>query len=180
MDLYIANTTKQNHVFIADIAGRGRTTRNIRAGQQIVLSGLSEQQADAIIKHHSRYGMRNRKDIGTYRDFVGLCYSDRPIQSEEIIDVVGHNDTFLDERSQQIREDAAVAAVHGAVEKTQTNINDLDLVIETRTLGEGGQQLDGVNQKVEVTANPEKLAEAERKGHKVLEPGRPGGSRARR
>lgn len=129
--LFIANPTKQNHVFMyfqpsvhdeyreETISGAPRrifvrygTPRrvlDIRAGGQISISGLDQHQVDGIVKQHKRYGMRSQKEF-EQGELSSLVYNiDTPVSLVHIEHGLKTRDDFLTDRSREIREDTAAA-----------------------------------------------------------------------
>lgn len=111
MKLFIANTTKQRHIFNFRVLETGNL-RNIPiapGGQEMVFSGSSDQ-IEAIIAHHSAYGLLDASKIDQARDFVGLAYSiDRPVSYGNIEKGIRDNDNFLNNDSFERRQVAAGA-----------------------------------------------------------------------
>ncbi len=120
--MYIANTTKQDHVFTYRVPDDESATMSrpraitIRAAAQVALpDNMNTPQIDAIIQQHGRYGMVDAKEIDRTKPFIGLCYSiDRPVSLDTIRHGLGHNDKVLVERGRKMREEAGVAAFQQA------------------------------------------------------------------
>ena len=110
-DLYIANTSKQDHDFVFDVPGGKRHhLRKIQAGGQIVLTNLEGDTIKTIIDHHAMYGMRDIKAIKNEKIFVGLCYSDHEITFDGLTSAIEHNMKNLEEEGDMLRTAASIAA----------------------------------------------------------------------
>ena len=113
MDLYIANTTKQNVAFYyrvpESVALREQT---IRVGSQERISGnLSTPDIDAIIAQHAPYGMVSADELDRVKGFVGLCYSvGKPIPAAKIERAMNENISVLIRRGKETREMGAIAS----------------------------------------------------------------------
>lgn len=111
--LYIANTSKQHHQFMYRLSAQQFPRPvDIRIGQQVRLE-LSREDIDKILHQHRRYGLRSVKELALNRDYVGLCYNiDAPVPLDNerlIFETFDHNDTVLNARADDRREEAAVA-----------------------------------------------------------------------
>ena len=93
MKLYIANTTKQRHIFTFRVLESGRLRQiPITHGSQMMVHEGSTEELNAIISHHAVYGLVDASKIDQNKDFIGLCYSidkrddtdDTPTVSETI------------------------------------------------------------------------------------------------
>jgi hypothetical protein len=105
--------------------------QHISAGQQIQIFGdMQPEEVKSIIEQHEQYGFIEASRIKGQRDFVGLCYSvDTPVKLDYIKLAFDLNDKVLDERGQEIRKAAAIAAdqyidqlTPGAVNNTRSSV----------------------------------------------------------
>jgi hypothetical protein len=105
--------------------------QHISAGQQIQIFGdMQPEEVKSIIEQHEQYGFIEASRIKGQRDFVGLCYSvDAPVKLDYIKLAFDLNDKVLDERGQEIRKAAAIAAdqyidqlTPGAVNNTRSSV----------------------------------------------------------
>lgn len=133
-NLYIANCSKQDQDFHYRTSRGGKTIiQLIRVGSQIKISGdLTGAQIAYIVQQHEKYGFANVKDIDRSKDFVGVCYDEKPISVEAIRHALSHNDLVLLQRGRKSREEAAVAA-HQTVQQQlegAANLEVLDVEIE--------------------------------------------------
>lgn len=121
MDLYIANTTKQHHIFfywmpegeashVATIAGQRIETpvqpklrrREIKAGRQVCIQNLTAGQIGAIVAQHAIYGIQNVKEMSRVHGYVGYSYNvDAPVPVDAMLSVFEMNDKAKDERARE-------------------------------------------------------------------------------
>jgi hypothetical protein len=174
-DLYIANCTKQNHVFAYRVPGEnGVKSLSIAIGQQSKLPGLSNAVAGAIIEANSRYGLIEVKEIDRTKPFIGMCYSlDAPVKIDVIIKAMKHNDEVLIQRGRETRQAAAVASnnlienhLHEANESNQLNADMRNF--EMTIVEEDPKNIKDSNDKVEEgitvnhSADPDKITQTKR------------------
>jgi len=112
--LYVANTTKQNHIFYyrdPDDLKRLRSLIIPMGGQMPVIRDQSMEYIHKVIEQHARYGMIPMgMAMRGPAQFVGLCYSiDDPVTKPAIEAALANNDTVLKERSDEMLEDSANA-----------------------------------------------------------------------
>jgi hypothetical protein len=96
MDLYVANSTRQDVVFHFRLPEKAKMYRlTLSSGRQDMIKDMSQNDVEAIVKHLERYGAVKRSGVrGKLKEFVGYIYSlDKPINedefhygSEEVID----------------------------------------------------------------------------------------------
>lgn len=112
MKLFIANTTKQRHVFTFRVLETGRLRQiPIEHGSQMAVLDGSTDEIEAVIKHHQVYGLIDASKIDQSRQFVGLCYSiDKPVSANIIEKTIRDNDDHLT-RNAHNRRQASVAAL---------------------------------------------------------------------
>jgi len=114
-DLYIGNATKQNMIFA--YAVRRETgelhvrSQPIPVGNQVKVSGnLSQDDIDAIIVQHAKYGMVPADTIDRARAFHGTCYSiGKPITAARLTYLIEYNMAQLVDQGIEIRRANAVA-----------------------------------------------------------------------
>lgn len=154
--LYIANTSKQKHLFIYRRAEATSTTPPIEIppGTQVMIGkNLSPEEVDSIIEHHGHYGMVNARDAARADNFVGLCYSiDKPISEENMELTYDHNDEILDAIAESNREKTAVAIsanLESALESTHSAVKVGRVEVEVTEEAKIGQP-QRVNAGVEV------------------------------
>ena len=107
--LFVANCTKQDHVFVYMLKGDMRPYRYpIRAGQQVEIpcrDGVAQQ----IIDQHKVYGMQEA--TGVARGFSGLAYRlNKQISLEAILIGFEQRDDEVNRRAQEAQKATAVAA----------------------------------------------------------------------
>lgn len=112
MKLFIANTTKQRHIFTFRVLETGRLRQiPIEHGSQMAVLDGSTDEIEAVIKHHQVYGLIDASKIDQSRQFVGLCYSiDKPVSANIIEKTIRDNDDHLT-RNAHNRRQASVAAL---------------------------------------------------------------------
>lgn len=118
--LFVANTTKQNHIFYyrdPDDLKRLRSMIIPMGGQMPIVRGVPMEYIHKIIEQHARYGLISageaRREPG---EFIGLCYSiDDPVTKPDLEAAFAHNDVILKERSEELLEESA-NAVAGQIE----------------------------------------------------------------
>jgi hypothetical protein len=114
--IYVANLTKQNHIFVYRHPDtNGIVPQNIAIGQQAIIGNTNwkPEQAAKIVAQHERYGLREVNSISRKRGFIGLCYSfDRPIELEQFAQMMEGNDEALNQRASERREELATMIKH--------------------------------------------------------------------
>lgn len=113
MQMYIGNAT--NHIlnFIYRIPGQTRSrTLEIPIGSQVNLpDDLKTDEVDAIIKHHSIYGLASANEVASVKDYTGTIFSlGKPIPAMRIEELMLMNRDQLIDLGKQIREDACIAS----------------------------------------------------------------------
>ena len=122
MKLYVANTTKQRHIFSFRVleTGRLRQIPIAHGSQMLVLDNASREEIDAVIQHHQVYGLVDSSKIDQSKSFVGLCYSvDKPVSASVIEKTIRDNDDHLT-RSSHGRRQASVAALDSSLRESGT------------------------------------------------------------
>lgn len=121
MKLYIANTTKQRHIFTFRVLESGRLRQiPINHGSQMMVHEGSTEELNAIISHHAVYGLVDASKIDQNKDFIGLCYSiDKPVPAKLIEKALRDNDNFLT-RNAHNRRQASVAALDSSLRESGT------------------------------------------------------------
>lgn len=150
MKLYIGNLTRQRVEFAYRVIGEagGIRMQAIQIGRQIQVAGdLNQPQIDAIVEHHSKYGMIPVADIKRNKHFAGLCYSiDRPISADNIMLGLDLNIGVLVERGKAMRQEAAVAAhnnIEQHMDETQIgNLQDFKVTVEQEERKGGAGEFD--------------------------------------
>lgn len=118
MKLYVANASKQDHLFAYMLPENPRPfSHQIRAGGQIEIPG-DKDAIDAIIKQHEIYGMQHAEKVG--KGFGGLCYRvDKPVSIEAIKHGFTQSEQEMIDRAQQARTITAAAADKMISDKAQ-------------------------------------------------------------
>ncbi|QXB19805.1 hypothetical protein [Lelliottia amnigena] len=120
MKLYVANTTKQRHIFSFRVleTGRLRQIPIAHGSQMLVLDNASREEIDAVIQHHQVYGLVDSSKIDQSKSFVGLCYSvDKPVSASVIEKTIRDNDNHLT-RNSHGRRQASVAALDSSLSES--------------------------------------------------------------
>lgn len=112
MKLYIANTTKQRHIFTFRTLETGRLRQiPVDHGSQMMVLDGSTEEVEAVIEHHQTYGLLDSSRIDQSRAFVGLCYSvNKPVPASVIEKTIRDNDVHLTNNAHNRRQ-ASVAAL---------------------------------------------------------------------
>lgn len=116
--MWVSNCTSQYHQFAYRVAETPRLiTQEIAPGGQIKIIAnqgeLNPADIEAIVSHHSQYGMIPVENISKHKGYVGLVYSlGRPVNLAKIQEQVYANRDILTERGRQNRRAAAVAVSH--------------------------------------------------------------------
>lgn len=132
MKLYIANTTKQRHVFTYRVLETGRLRQiPIEHGSQMIVLDGSSDEIDAVVQHHAVYGLINSSNIDQSKTFVGLCYSiDKPVAASVIEKAIRDNDHHLSRGAHQTRQ-ASLAALDKTLSENGTGYSgDLEFTVE--------------------------------------------------
>ncbi|WP_336194995.1 hypothetical protein [Hafnia paralvei] len=150
MKLYIANTTKQRHIFSFRTleTGRLRQIPIAHGSQMLVLDGSSEE-VDAVIQHHQIYGLVDATKIDQSKQFVGLCYSvNKAVPASVIEKALRDNDEHLT-RNSHGRRQASVAAMDSTLRDSGTGYNgDMEFSVEQTKGREDNDDTPVVNEKI--------------------------------
>lgn len=150
MKLYIANTTKQRHIFTFRTleTGRLRQIPIAHGAQMLVLDG-STDEVEAVIQHHQIYGLVDAKNIDQSKKFVGLCYSiDKAVPAKIIEKALHDNDEHLT-RNAHGRRQASVAAMDSALRQSGTGYNgDMEFSAEQTKGREDNEDAPVVKEKI--------------------------------
>lgn len=150
MKLYIANTTKQRHIFSFRTleTGRLRQIPIAHGSQMLVLDGSSEE-VDAVIQHHQIYGLVDATKIDQSKQFVGLCYSiNKAVPASVIEKALRDNDEHLT-RNSHGRRQASVAAMDSTLRDSGTGYNgDMEFSVEQTKGREDNNDTPIVNEKI--------------------------------
>jgi hypothetical protein len=118
MKLYVANCSKQEHLFTYMIPENPRPfSHAIRAGSQIEIPG-NQDAIMAVIGQHQVYGMMEVNKVK--KGFGGLCYRlEKPISIEAIQAGFSQSDQEMIDRAQNARNATAAAADQILANKAQ-------------------------------------------------------------
>jgi hypothetical protein len=159
-NLYIANTTKLEWVFTYRLPEmQQHFQRRIRAGGQILLDHLDQQEIDEVIKQNARYGMQPAQELSRRKGFSGICWRvGEPIDVDRMLATFEINANALTEAADVKRKQTAVAASDNIAETLHrmTGINKeslrpqrLEMEVKEETEGQPT-----VAAGVEVISNP--------------------------
>ena len=134
-DLYIANCTKQHHIFRYRKPEQGSASMiSIPAGTQIKIADLSGVDVDAIISPHRTYGMTDISSVDRMQDFSGYCYSvDKQIPGRKLTYAVESRMSALAKAGEEMRKVSALANARTIDEKTiasDVRVNAAEVEIE--------------------------------------------------
>jgi hypothetical protein len=118
MKLYVANCSKQEHLFTYMIPENPRPfSHSIRAGAQIEIPG-NQDALMAIIGQHQIYGMMEVNKVT--KGFGGLCYRlEKPISVEAIENGFTQSDQEMINKAQESRNITAAASDQMIANKAQ-------------------------------------------------------------
>lgn len=135
--LFVANLSKQYHEFHYSRLEKKNTVITIPVGQQRQIGGdLSPEDVALIVGHHARYGLVSVNEIKNRREFTGLCYRiGDPVAIETFYESYEKNDEALDERSADIRQEAATAMANQIEETLRTPIHRTEVEMVEQTPG---------------------------------------------
>ncbi|QHP80651.1 hypothetical protein EO763_12315 [Pectobacterium odoriferum] len=121
MKLYVANTTKQRHIFTYRMLETGRLRQiPIEHGSQMMVLDGNTEELNAVIQHHQVYGMVDATKIDQAGEFVGICYSiDKPVGANVIEKTIRDNDAHLTKESHEMRQ-ASLAALDKTLSDSET------------------------------------------------------------
>lgn len=149
MKIYLANATRQHMDFQYRLRREDADKKEtwiarrqpIPALTQVLLAGgadFAQVDADTIIKHHERYGMRKFDDSS--KDFKGLLYSFEPMELKYITSALGVNDEVAQKRSDDMLANttAAVAEHQREVAAAAGSTSGVRADIEVTDLPKGG------------------------------------------
>lgn len=117
--LFIANCTKQNHVFAyRQDSSTALSYQDIRIGAQVKLPGdMTSAEVANIIKQHITYGIKDASEVRRTKDFTGLCYNiDQPVPFVAFDSALETNDVAMTERSAEQRERVVNAIADKSIE----------------------------------------------------------------
>lgn len=105
MKLYIANCSRQPHLFNYKLPERTQPfSQRIPAGQQVCLD-LSKDEVSHIISQHQPYGFAQVNKLP--RSFAGLCYSvDKQIDLDGIMHGAAEVKDTLKKRGEEVRKNS--------------------------------------------------------------------------
>jgi hypothetical protein len=101
--LFVANTKKQHHLFLARVPGTGVYIRKlIKAGGQELIGSFAPDVLGKIVSHQERYGMRRAEEVSRQKGFVGLCYRlENPVSMDTMLSTFERNDVQLERDSDE-------------------------------------------------------------------------------
>ena len=150
MKLYIANTTKQRHIFTFRTLENGRLRQiPINHGSQtVVLDGTSDD-VNAVIEHHQIYGLVDASKIDQSQQFVGICYSiDKPVPAGVIEKTIRDNDEHLTRNAHERRK-ASLAAHDNKLRESGTGYDgDMEFSAEQTKGRDEGDETPLVSEKI--------------------------------
>lgn len=146
MDLYIANTSEQDHIFHWREPESDRIFNDtVPAGSQVkVLSNKPEDVVKSVIDHHARYGLKSVAEAPKEKDNkVPLVYSiDKPI-SQDVYGIVQEvNDDINFKQVQLGKEKMAYSFAKGIERDSEINqgVKEVELEIVEEVPKEPGRK----------------------------------------
>lgn len=150
MKLFIANTTRQRHIFTYRVLETGRLRQiPIEPGSQMsVLDGTSDD-INAVTEHHAVYGLINAKNIDQSQAFIGLCYSiDKPVTASVIEKAIRDNDNHLSRGAHQTRQ-ASLAALDKTLSENGSGYSgEMEFTVEQMKGREENEDAPTVNEAI--------------------------------
>lgn len=132
MKLYVANTTKQRHIFTFRQLETGLLRQiPINHGSQMMVLDGSTDELNAVIQHHQVYGLVEASKIDQAGEFVGICYSiDKPVPASVIEKTIRDNDSHLTSAAHVSRQ-ASLASLDQALSNNGTGYSgELEYSVE--------------------------------------------------
>jgi hypothetical protein len=137
MRMYVANGSHQ----VIDFQYRLPEIKNYRQqiipiGGQIQISGdLSTKEIEAIVEHHTIYGMRHYSEISKNKDiFIPCIYSiGDVITAETITELIVQNREFNEEVGREHRKLAAITVNSMIEDSTSGVLKNLEMTIEEKS-----------------------------------------------
>ncbi|MGZ0748885.1 hypothetical protein [Kluyvera sichuanensis] len=150
MKLYVANTTKQRHIFTYRMLESGRLRQiPIDHGSQMMVLDGSTDELNAVIQHHQVYGMVDATKIDQASEFVGICYSiDKPVNANVIEKTIRDNDGRLTKGAHELRQ-ASLAALDKTLSDSGTGYGgEMEFSVEQAKGREENDDTPTVNEKI--------------------------------
>jgi hypothetical protein len=142
MKLFVANISKKRHVFQFQLPERSQlTSQAIGPLSQIQVGGdMSMEEIQAIIDQRSQYGFKEWREARRSRKYEDLCYGiGSPVPIETFYTSMETNDAAVNEQSETIHEQAAVAMVDKLETQLGKPIKRLEVEnIEDKKIGQPG------------------------------------------
>lgn len=150
MKLYIANTTKQRHIFTFRTLETGRLRQiPIDHGSQMVVLDGSTDEVEAVIQHHQIYGLVDSTKIDQSQSFVGLCYSiNKPVPATVIEKTIRDNDGHLTRGAHNLRQ-ASIMALDNSLRESGTGYDgEMEFSVEQAKGREDNDDTSTVNETI--------------------------------
>lgn len=150
MKLYIANTTKQRHIFAYRKLETGRLVQiPIAHGAQMMVLDGSTEELDAVIQHHQIYGLVDSTKIDQSKEFVGLCYSiNKPVSATVIEKTIRDNDIHLTRNAHNLRQ-ASIMALDSTLRESGTGYDgDMEFSVEQAKVRDENDDTPVVNETI--------------------------------
>ena len=150
MKLYIANTTKQRHIFTFRTLETGRLRQiPIDHGSQMVVLDGSTDEVEAVIQHHQIYGLVDSTKIDQSQLFVGLCYSiNKPVPATVIEKTIRDNDGHLTRGAHNLRQ-ASIMALDNSLRESGTGYDgEMEFSVEQAKGREDNDDTPTVNETI--------------------------------
>lgn len=142
--LYLANTTKQHHLFNYRLPENSQLFQvTIPAGGQVKLphEDLSIDQLGYVIKQHEQYGLIDQKNIISMRAYTGLCYSiGKEIDMRRVRHAIEKNDEYLNEGASKMIGENLAAADKVVADATGGHAGVASLEIEEKIPASAGRK----------------------------------------
>jgi hypothetical protein len=118
--LYVANTSRQNHVYMYRMPeSRHLRQRDIPAGCQVsFVEDFSPEELDYVVMQGSTYGMKRHDEVDRAREHIGLIYNvGKPVPLTPMRAAMDENLEVLQKTSQEALQRAAAGVEQSLMTK---------------------------------------------------------------
>jgi uncharacterized protein YdcH (DUF465 family) len=155
---WVANTTKQTWRFTYRLNSQQQPLMHeLKAGNQISLTHLSDKEIEDVIKQNRVYGAREAKEVSRRKGFAGIVYKigADPINMDELLETFESNDKVREAEAAERLKKSALAmsdnianTVHRNTGAEKESVRPARVEVETIEVTDGGKP--AISQGVEV------------------------------